>query len=302
MTPTEELVSVILPCYNRVESLGRAARTVLDQGHRNLELLIVDDGSHEDVGGAVAALDDERVRLIRHDTNRGAAAARNTGVAAARGRFIAFQDSDDEWLPGKLERQLAALAAAPEAGFAYSDMHRVTVREGQRTEEVYRAPDVKKGVLLDGDRLDYATRDIGLQTCVFRREALLAAGDGPFDVHLRRFIDLELLLRVLRDHAGVHVAEPLVRYHLYGEGISFNEEAAADSRVALLEWYGNAGSRAFRANQHRLMGRLRVRTGRLVCGLGHMLQAAYLAPARAPATARDLAGAYLYRLRHGGRT
>lgn len=297
---TNDLVSVILPCYNRVESLTRAARTVLDQSYANLELLVVDDGSSQDVAGVVGSLNDPRVRLVRHPTNMGAAAARNTGVAEARGSFIAFQDSDDEWLPGKLERQMAALQGAPRAGFVYSDMERVTVRGGQEVRETYPAPDVRKGVLLDPARLDYATRDIGLQTCMFRRDALKAAGPGPFDASLRRFIDLELLLRVLRHHAGVRVAEPLVRYHLYGEGISFNEPAAADTRVILLERYGADGSRAFRAHQHRLIGRLRVRTGRLATGMSHFWHAAYLDPRCAPAAARDLAGAYLYRLRHGG--
>ncbi len=296
------LVSVILPCHNRAASLVTAARTVLSQSHAKLELIIVDDGSSEDIVGAVEALADERVRLLRHPTNLGAAAARNTGVAAAEGAFIAFQDSDDEWLPGKLKKQLAALEAAPEAGFAYSDMERIRVVDGREVREIYQAPDVAKGVLLDPVRLDYASRDIGLQTCVFRREALLQSGDGPFDVSLRRFIDLELLLRVLREHGGVRVPEPLVRYHLYGEGISFNEPAAADSRVVLLQRYGHAGSRRFQARQHRYIGRLRVRTGRLGRGLVHAWQAAYLDPRQAPAAARELAGAYLYRLRHGGRT
>ena len=100
-----DLVSVVIPTYNRTESLRRAAASVLAQTYANLELIIVDDAS--DVPGAQAvaeALDDPRVRFVRREVNGGAGAARNTGVEAAKGDLIAFHDSDDEWLLDKLER------------------------------------------------------------------------------------------------------------------------------------------------------------------------------------------------------
>ncbi len=107
-------VSVILPVYNRSHSLATACQSVLGQSFRDLELIVVDDASSEDLRPVIENLDDKRVRYIRHETNAGAAAARNTGIAAANGRLIAFQDSDDMWLPGKLERQVKLLDDMPD--------------------------------------------------------------------------------------------------------------------------------------------------------------------------------------------
>ncbi len=107
------LVSVIIPCYNRADIIGRAMRCVQRQTFCDWEMIIVDDGSQDDLAAAVGAFaDDPRIRLVRHPVNRGVSAARNTGTAAATGRFVAFLDSDDEWIPEKLERQAAATMRA----------------------------------------------------------------------------------------------------------------------------------------------------------------------------------------------
>ena len=106
-------VTVILPVYNRSGSLEDSMRSVLNQSFRDLELIVVDDASTEDLRTIVEAVGDPRVRYIRQARNGGASVARNAGLAAARGAFIAFQDSDDLWLPGKLARQMEMLQAAP---------------------------------------------------------------------------------------------------------------------------------------------------------------------------------------------
>ena len=103
-------VSVILPVYNRSGSLADSMRSVLSQSYRDLELIVVDDASTEDLRPIVDSVNDPRVRYIRRERNGGASAARNTGLAAAQGRFIGFQDSDDLWLPNKLQLQMDLLA------------------------------------------------------------------------------------------------------------------------------------------------------------------------------------------------
>jgi hypothetical protein len=106
------VVSVIVPCFNRAQKLGPTLDSVLGQTFANWEVIVVDDGSTDDLAHSIERYsDDSRVRLERHRCNLGASAARNTGVRAARGRFVAFLDSDDIWLPRKLERQLTALSA-----------------------------------------------------------------------------------------------------------------------------------------------------------------------------------------------
>lgn len=105
-------VSIILPTYNRVDVIGRAVASILLQTHQDWELLVIDDGSND---GTVERLDglDPRIRFIRQ-ANQGVATARNTGIAAATGRFIAFMDSDDEWRPQFLALTTAFLRAHPD--------------------------------------------------------------------------------------------------------------------------------------------------------------------------------------------
>lgn len=103
-----ELVSVVIPVYNRKHTIEKAIRSVLAQTYHNVEVIVVDDGSTDSTPTIVAALskEDPRIRYIRYKTNRGAQAARNTGIRAARGEWIAFLDSDDVWLPQSLELRL----------------------------------------------------------------------------------------------------------------------------------------------------------------------------------------------------
>lgn len=113
--PKEEipgLVSVIIPTFNRADTLPRAMMSVLGQSYSNLELLIMDDGSTDNTAELVAAINDPRVRYFRLPGNGGASRARNAGLEQARGEFIAFQDSDDEWLMEKLRRQVEAARSA----------------------------------------------------------------------------------------------------------------------------------------------------------------------------------------------
>ena len=100
-------VSVVIPTYNRADLLGKAIESVLDQSYRDLELIVVDDASTDGTPQVVRGYGDPRVRYIVLQENRRQGVAMNAGIANARGDVIAFLDSDDTWLPAKLERQLA---------------------------------------------------------------------------------------------------------------------------------------------------------------------------------------------------
>jgi glycosyltransferase involved in cell wall biosynthesis len=104
------LVSVIIPTYNRALLVGRAVDNVLEQTYKNTEIIVVDDGSTDDTPSTLRRFGD-RIRLVTQ-ANRGPAAARNRGTEIAQGEIIAFQDSDDLWMPTKLERQVALLDRA----------------------------------------------------------------------------------------------------------------------------------------------------------------------------------------------
>jgi glycosyltransferase involved in cell wall biosynthesis len=111
------LVTAAITAYNRADYLPEAVASAEAQGLDGMEILVVDDGSTDATPRVIEALG-ERVRAVRRE-NGGRSAARNTAIAEARGAFIAFLDSDDRWLPGKLERQLAAFRARPELGMVH---------------------------------------------------------------------------------------------------------------------------------------------------------------------------------------
>ena len=104
-------VSVILASYNRAYCLHRAIDSVLDQTFRHLELIIVDDGSTDDTKALVESYDDPRIVFLHHQRNRGLTICLNEAIRAARAPLIAIQDSDDEWLSEKLEKQVAVMRA-----------------------------------------------------------------------------------------------------------------------------------------------------------------------------------------------
>lgn len=105
-------VSVVIPTYNRSKQIEHAVRSVLAQTHSNLEVIVVDDGSTDGTAQIIkeCARKDPRIRLIEHGQRKGAQAARNTGILAARGKWIAFLDSDDQWFPDSLEVRLEMAA------------------------------------------------------------------------------------------------------------------------------------------------------------------------------------------------
>ena len=114
----KEMVSVVLPTYNRAYILDRAVKSVLMQTYPYFELIIVDDGSTDQTQELVAGYQDERIIYLKMQENRGQARARNCGIGHARYDYIAFQDSDDIWNPEKLSKQVdAMLSAPPEVGF-----------------------------------------------------------------------------------------------------------------------------------------------------------------------------------------
>ena len=103
-----DLISVIIPTYNRAHLIKRSAQSVLNQTYKNLELIIVDDGSTDNTKEVIDSLNDERIVYVKQE-NHGVSSARNTGINVANGKYIAFQDSDDIWHSDKLEKQINTL-------------------------------------------------------------------------------------------------------------------------------------------------------------------------------------------------
>jgi glycosyltransferase involved in cell wall biosynthesis len=226
-------VSVILPTFDRAAVIRRSIRSVLGQTYGDFELIVVDDGSTDATLEQVASFHDRRIRRIRLERNLGPAAARNAGIEAARGRLLAFQDSDDEWLPEKLGRQLRAFErCGPGVGVVYSDMGRIH-RDGTR--ECHRSPEVLRGRPIDPATGFYQVYNLGIQSAVIRRESLAAV--GGFNEELRALEDLDLFVRLSGRVGFHHLPVPLVRYH-ESAGISQDMAAKLVARRHLLRLHG----------------------------------------------------------------
>lgn len=126
--PCSEIVTIVLPTYNRCRLVCRAIDSVLEQTYQAYELIVVDDGSSDATADRLADYGD-RVTVIKQ-ANRGVSAARNAGIQAASGEFIALLDSDDVWLPQKLERQIAFFRTCPQAMICQTE--EIWIRNGKR--------------------------------------------------------------------------------------------------------------------------------------------------------------------------
>lgn len=192
MTPK---VCVILPVHNGADVLMRAIGSVLDQELHEFELIVIDDGSTDDSAQLVRAIDDDRVRLIRLEENRGGNCARNEGIRASRAPLIAFLDSDDRYLPNKLSWVAAEFDRRPELDLLVDSFVKIRA-PGARKPEVVR----KNPVIEDRERFRTAlfTRQLWKATpaITVRRETALKA--GMFDETLRRLQDLDFLIRTSR--------------------------------------------------------------------------------------------------------
>lgn len=191
------LVSVVIATYRRAALLPRAIRSVLYQTVSNLEVVVVDDASPDDTERVVSAIDDARIRYTRHELNRGLPASRNTGMRLARGEFIAFLDDDDEWLPTKIEKQVALCI---DRGF----------------DAVLSASFIHDGDILRFDRPEVTSNDL-------RRGNDFAPGSGLlaearvlkelwFDESIGQGEDWDMLIRIVQRKCRIgYVDEPLYR-------------------------------------------------------------------------------------------
>ncbi|MFA5938157.1 MAG: glycosyltransferase family 2 protein [Sinimarinibacterium sp.] len=210
-------VSVILPTFNRARTLPRAMTSVLAQSERSLELIVVDDDSTDDTESVVTSVADPRVRYVRRTGNSGPAAARNAGLAVARGTFVGFQDSDDEWLPLKLEKQLAALdAAAPDVGLVLCGQLRWDTRT------LWYLPDHgRTGVRSGRLRAEILRTNFALTPSWLLRRSVVERLGG-FDEALSMLEDWEWLIRYTERHAAVLLDEPLMMVWESADSISLN--------------------------------------------------------------------------------
>lgn len=193
-------VSIIIPTYNRPAFTKKAVGSVLAQTFRDFELIVVDDGSTDGTTEAVEGFSDERLR-VHHMNNRGPGPARNAGIELASAQYIAFLDSDDAWVPEKLQRQLDAMNDRPEYTLSHTEEVWYKGTRLVKPQRVHRKR--------EGDLFQWSLKlcSISMSTVIVKRE--LFAEVGTFDPGLEVCEDYDLWLRVTARHRVLLVDAPL---------------------------------------------------------------------------------------------
>ena len=223
-------VSVIIPTYNRADLISKPIQSVLAQSYQDFEIIVVDDCSTDNTETVLESFDDPRIHYIQHQTNSGAAVARNTGIDRSTGDYVAFLDSDDEWLPEKLEKQLNLFQqCGSEVGFIYTGF--AAVNESNQVQRVISSN--YRGSL--SDHLLY-NNFIGTPSTVIVRRKYLKQVKG-FDPNMPSFIeDMDLWLR-LSEHCQFEVIPEVLTLYAYGDSgdrLTLNHKSVVEGTLAFI--------------------------------------------------------------------
>ncbi len=237
------IVSVVMPSYNHARFIGDAVRSVLSQTFRDFELIIVDNHSGDGTDAVLGDFSDARLRILKFHNHGIIAASRNHGLRNSSGKFVAFIDSDDVWLPAKLEAQVASMENAPEAVLSYSRF-RLLEESGEGNTVLPRNGRYFSGTVF---RQLYLTPFVACSGVLARREAVNDAGGFSERPELLAVEDMDLWLRLsLRGGVICASEEPLFLYRVHSSNASGNLAGTIKRTFALArKFYEQAGPALF---------------------------------------------------------
>lgn len=213
----DNLVSIITPAYKAGRFIASAIESVQRQTHSNWEMIVVDDCSPDDTGSIVEryAQRDSRIHLIRQDTNKGPAVSRETALGYGKGRYVAFLDSDDLWLPSKLERQLRFMGQT-DAAISFTGFRRIS-EDGGVCGKLIKIP----------ESLSYS--QLLKNTAIATSTVLVdRVKTGPFHMKQTYYDDFVLWLEILkRGFVAYGLQEDLMRYRVVGKSVSRDKRNSA---------------------------------------------------------------------------
>lgn len=245
----QEKVSVIIPVYNRVNTIKRSIDSVLCQTYDNFELIIVDDGSTDNIYKIISSYKDSRVRYFRTAKRYGANHARNLGIQNAEGEYIAFQDSDDLWLKDKLEKQMDIFKKNSQIDVVWCRYRRFTSSGMcQIVPENYGFDKLQKGI----EKILTNGNVIGTPTMIVRKKCFEKA--GTFDEEIQRFQDWEFCIRFSQKFRFYFIDETLVEAYESEQSIT-NTNSAMESQFLILRKHQDFFEKA---------GNLEIQIGRLI--------------------------------------
>ncbi|MCD7819996.1 MAG: glycosyltransferase family 2 protein [Lachnospiraceae bacterium] len=236
----KEMVSVVIPSYNRKQTICDCINSVLGQTYQNLEIIVVDDGSDDGTFELFRKPIDPRVRFYRYDENKGACYARNLGCNYAKGEYIAFQDSDDIWHPEKIEKQLACLKKN-NADFVFCGMNRINPLDNSN----FYYPNIEYKNGEDALSQILTNNPISTQTILLKREVV---ENVRFDTSFKRYQDWDYALQVAKaGYCIIFMNEALVDSIIQTNSISSTVKNSM-GYIHLYEKYSNEYKRNRKAH------------------------------------------------------
>lgn len=230
MDKSSSLVSVVIPTYNRAETIEKTINSILNQTYKSIEIVIVDDCSRDNTEQIINEKFShiENLKYIKHEENKGGNAARNTGIENSKGEYIAFLDSDDQWLSTKLEKQMEKILKNKDCGLVYTYCANVDLDSNEVISYFGNEPGERPFEKLLCENFIGSTSSI-----LCTKEALVQA--GMFDESLPSCQDWELYIRIASKYSIDYIGEPLLRYYIHGNSITGNCNRAIEGHIIVLK-------------------------------------------------------------------
>jgi len=202
----QPLISVIIPTFNRGYTINKTIKSVINQTYKNLEIIIVDDGSTDDTQKVVKNNNDKRIKYLRHKKNKGGSAARNTGIKHSHGKYIAFLDSDDLFFDNKLEKQFNILnnLSSQYAGICCNTI--IKTNFGSFISDINQEKTIKRDLIYKILSMDIKWR--AGSTLMIRKNIIKDV--GFWDETFPRHQDYEFLIKIIEKYKIFIITEPLV--------------------------------------------------------------------------------------------
>jgi glycosyltransferase involved in cell wall biosynthesis len=261
-------VSVVIPARNAERTLERAIVSVLAQSWAPDEIIVVDDASTDATGAIARSFEDHGVRTVAIGSQTGAAGARNAGIEAATGTWVAFLDADDVWLPQKLAKQVQIIRARPDASFVFCASHEFSPA-GRFLGDTYRGRPVREGS--GAWKALLACNFVATPTVVARRALLLQL--GGFDETLKVAEDQDMWIRLALTAPPSYVPESLVRVHVRHESLSSwsLDDHYAYTLPMIKRHLERLRSRVTESEARAILGERLNRIGSVAAAKGHVL-------------------------------
>ncbi len=255
-------VSVIITTYNRADLLPRAINSVLNQTYKDFELIIVDDGSTDNTKEIVEDFQQKDSRIVYvYQENQGWPSALNKGLSVVRGEFIAFLDSDDEWLPLKLEEQINIFNKSNSTNLGMVGCDILIIKENTNFKKEFKFSALKENLI---ENVLKGRLPTTLSALLIRREIFNKI--GLIDKNLRRMADQDLWIRILQYYNVDFVPSILLKYYIHGGNISISQfpyENQVSENLYLIKKHENFFKKYPQSYSHRLKT---IGTLYMVCG------------------------------------